>query len=382
MKKLFFPLLALLFLCGCAPLLPYREVSRLALVQTMGFDAAAAGSRISVCTGPGTEDVPSVRLAASGANIAEAERTAREDAAGKDLFFAHVRFAVLGERAAREGLLPVLDYFERSTEMRPDIPLFIVRGDSAESVVTGSADESYNISSLLNALTERTEHTGGVYPYTLLDLSERLARSGSALCCAIRLTDPSEDAPSAEEGALAVQEAGYAVFRGDALAGYLSESASLGANLLSGRAQGALLTLPLGDSGTVTAELLACGVSLAAETDEAGEPFLTVELAARAGITLASLTGRPPENALAQLNAALARQLRACVKETLESACAFRADFPELHRLFSRADARYAAWTPEELLSRVTVRVNVRAEAERSYDLDGFSAGEEGPAVE
>ena len=94
-------LAALALLSGCASLLHPRQVEDLQLIQTIGFDGGIGDMTVSVSSGEASEDAVSAQLAARGASIQTAVQRLQDFSPREELFFAHIRYAAVGEDCAR-----------------------------------------------------------------------------------------------------------------------------------------------------------------------------------------------------------------------------------------------------------------------------------------
>ena len=345
---------ALCLLTGCAGLLHGRELQELQPVQTLGFDGAP-GAVILSASDPGDgEQAPPVRLTARGPGVQAAAEALQTLAPREELFFAHVRFVLLGEAAARAGMGEVLDWFQRGTQTRLGLPVFVLRGGEARSLVDPPA-EAEDVSARLAALVRQGELRGEVRCFTLLDTARGLARSGAALCCA--LERPGEGGE--------LRAAGYAVIRNGALAGWLDQRESRGASLLLEQAGELCRELPDEQGGAVTVTLRSTEVRLAPRRADGG-PFLDVVLSARAGVAGMTEPGPLPPERLSALETLLAEELRSDAEAALAASCRLDADFLELGRRFPR-DGSFS-------LPGLRWTVRAEAEIERSYDIDGGPA--------
>ena len=363
--------MAPLLFTGCARLVHPREVEQLQLIQTLGYDSREGEITLSVSSGSGPAGESASLLAATGRSVTDAIRHLQAWSAREELFFAHVRFAAVGEEAAREGIEPLLDYLERSTQTPLDLPLFVVRGSTARSLVTGSADPEYEITALLSSLQRDAEQMGTVHCFSVLEVAQRLARSGTALCAAVKTAPVGPNVASAGEGALAVLQAGYAVLKDGALVGFLGPDAALGADLVLELAGQACYVLPWGETGRVTVELRREKAKLTPEWDAEGTLTAHIEVECRAGIVEADRAGMLDEAALGALSDALAAALNCQITAALEASRALDTDFLELYRRLGRASPRdFPGEEPPEFLSRLSWQVDVRAAIERSYDID------------
>jgi len=364
---------------GCGWPVHSREVEQLQLIQTLGCDVRGDGVTVSASSGPQPGGGEGVRLAAGGESIPAAIRNLQHWSAREELFFSHVRYAVLGEDAARRGAGPLLDYFERSTQTPMNLPLLVVRGGTARELVTASEDPDYEATVLLASLQRDTERMGTAHCFSVLDVARRLSRSGAALCCAVAAREPGGNVPSAGEGALPVVEAGYAVLREGRLAGFLNADESLGTDLLLGLAGAARYVLPR-DEGTVTVELRSAEAALTPRWDPDTGIVLDAELQVRAGVIHSDGADPGADGVLPELEQALARAVQLQAEAALEASRTLEADFLELAALTERKagglprGARAAGGFPP-----LTWQVRVQASVERSYDVYGAVpiAGEE-----
>ena len=135
-------LAALALLSGCASLLHPRQVEDLQLIQTIGFDGGIGDMTVSVSSGEASEDAVSAQLAARGASIQTAVQRLQDFSPREELFFAHIRYAAVGEDCARGGITPILDYFERGMQTQLSVPLFVVKGDSAYTLIAANGGEN------------------------------------------------------------------------------------------------------------------------------------------------------------------------------------------------------------------------------------------------
>lgn len=363
---------ALCLLAGCARLLTSREAEQLQLVQTMGFDAASPGVIVSVSSGRALGDTPTARIAARGDSIPEAVQSLQDWSAHEELFFAHTRYALIGEAMAKEGVEGILDYFERGTQTRLDLPLFVVRGAEARSLVTGSEDGEYEITALLSSLQREVEKLGTVHCFSLLDTAERLARSGTALCCALIGAEPGENAPSAGDGALAALAVGYAVLKDGALVGWLDSDAALGTDLLLGFSGSKTAVLPVGHGGTVTAEIRECRAELTPVWDDSGALTALWEVSCRAGIVGSDGCDPRAPGMEETLDRELSHWVGERIEKALDASQTLDADFTEVYRRLRRsAPEAFPRTAPGDFLRTLRQEVRLSAAVERSYDIGG-----------
>ena len=196
-KAMALMLAALLPLGGCSQTgsiyANFRAVEDLQLVQTFGFDWHDGEITITVSSGEETEKLPSSLLSASAPDIPQAIELLQDWSAREDLYFAHIRYVLVGEEAARHGLETLLDWFERGIQTRLDLPIFVVEGGTAKELISASADKLYEITAVLLSLERDVERRGKSWPFTLRELASRMSRSGAGLCTSVRMAEKAEN---------------------------------------------------------------------------------------------------------------------------------------------------------------------------------------------
>lgn len=191
-------------LCGCAGIYANtREVEQLLVIQTMGLDATDAGVSLSLASGAGVQAAGSPsRLHGTATSITSAIEQIRSLANEDDIFCSHISHVLIGEDAARQGIGSYLAYICRSPELRISVPLYVVRGATAEEAVLGVGNENYGICDALDSVDSDLRMRGDGHIFTAADIVGALAQNGSALICAV------EYAPSAEQNSIPVTGGG------------------------------------------------------------------------------------------------------------------------------------------------------------------------------
>ncbi len=388
MKRLFaagVAVAAALNLTACGSLRAnYREMEELLVLQTLGVDNAEGGGTVlslASCAASGKSAAP-VRMCLTGATVASAVERAQNYSFEETLFISHADAVVLGEAYAAAGAADCVDYITQSPRLRIDMPIYIVRGATAEEAVLNVGDGEAGISEILRGVREyyNTRARDGVF--TVADLTRDTLRHGSALVCALELT-PSDrhtpDASAADSGGgspdsgssggassaprLTAVAAGYAVMREMRLCGYISPEDSLGVGFLRGRVgqsdvtvtdrRGELVTLEINDGECDIAPRFASDGSLS-----------RVDIAARVNATVLQADGSADFADVAYIDY-LTAQLESVVSErigrVLRLAQGLKADFVGLGAAVERAAP--AAYSPDapfyELLPTLELRVSV-----------------------
>lgn len=184
---------ALPALSGCSSIYSnYREIQQLMVVQTMGIDREKGGVQVSMAAAAEASGGGPRRMNAQGSTITAAIDRAYKLSYEEEIFFSHVNHLLVGEAAAEEGLDAFLDYVSQSPTMRIDIPLYIVRGSTANQAVMEVGDSSKGISEVMQTVHESFASPSNSRVFTVADTINSLLRYGSALVCAVECVPSSE----------------------------------------------------------------------------------------------------------------------------------------------------------------------------------------------
>lgn len=234
--KIFPMLLSVLLLTGCSGLPAAREMGDMALLRTLGVDAAEAGVAVTGSTGPRArglqaEGEPSLVLAAERDSLSGA-CLAMQGQSGSFVFFGYVDQLLLGEELAKQGITPVLDYFARDGELGLGARIWLVKDASAREAIETGGEEG--VEQRLETLRADGRMGIAALPRTAGEVYTDLLELGSAYLPAL--------SPAGAETAQ-LTERGYAILKGDALAGFLEGEEALGLELLAGGPVGHVLAV-------------------------------------------------------------------------------------------------------------------------------------------
>ncbi len=253
----------LLSLSGCSGIYSnFRKLERLLVIQTMGIDFAEEGVGISLASGAKSDGSSPVRLFSTGVSVTSAVAHILSYSQEQELFLSHTSHVVLGEEAAKNGINGYLSYICRSPNLRTDIPLYIVKGGTAQEAVMQVGDGSKGISEVLEAVRANVDERGDSKAFSASDLLRDLERNGSGLVCAIECSPSIQEGGTKQEGgsgsssgtdsaespdstggsgsgeekqekqALTAAAVGYGVIRGDRLCAYIDKEQAIGVGLL------------------------------------------------------------------------------------------------------------------------------------------------------
>ena len=254
----------LLSLSGCSGIYSnFRKLERLLVIQTMGIDSAEEGVGISLASGAKSDGSSPVRLFSTGVSITSAIAHILSYSQEQELFLSHTSHVVLGEEAAKNGINGYLSYICRSPNLRTDLPLYIVKGGTAQEAVMQVGDGSKGISEILEAVRANVDERGDSKAFSASDLLRDLERNGSGLICAIECSPSIQEGGEKQEGsggsssgtdsaespdttgasgggekqdqekqAITVAAVGYGVIQGDKLCAYIDKEQAIGVGLL------------------------------------------------------------------------------------------------------------------------------------------------------
>ena len=206
---------ALPALSGCSSIYSnYREIQQLMVVQTMGIDREKGGVQVSMAAAAEASGGGPRRMSAQGSTITAAIDRAYKLSYEEEIFFSHVIHLLVGEAAAEEGLDAFLDYVSQSPTMRIDIPLYIVRGSTANQAVMEVGDSSKGISEVMQTVHESFASPSNSRVFTVADTINSLLRYGSALVCAVECV-PSSESVSPGKAESEQQSSGQSVQGGE-----------------------------------------------------------------------------------------------------------------------------------------------------------------------
>ena len=395
----------LLSLSGCSGIYSnFRELERLLVIQTMGIDFAEEGVGISLASGAKSDGSSPVRLFSPGVSVTSAVAHILSYSQEQELFLSHTSHVVLGEEAAKNGINGYLSYICRSPNLRTDIPLYIVKGGTAQEAVMQVGDGSKGISEVLEAVRANVDERGDSKAFSASDLLRDLERNGSGLVCAIECspsiqeggtkqedgigsssgTDSAESPDSTggsgsgeekqEKQALTAAAVGYGVIRGDRLCAYIDKDQAIGVGLL--------LNI-VGISDIVVKDRYATPVTL--ELDQGGSVIKPVwaedgslemlDIQIKAAANIAEIGGgghfgEPDyeDYLTAQLETAVSER----VSSVIQLSKTLQADFLGLGNIVEMDDAeKYRALGGDfaSLLPGLTVRISVSGQIKHTNDI-------------
>ena len=343
----------------------FREVEQLLVVQTLGLDGQEGGVSLSLAA-KGDSEQGVRRMKAPGSSVTAALDRVRSAIYEEELFYAHAERLLVGEKTAEAGLEGFLTWLERSPEMRLDLPVYVVRGDTAERALLEVGDAQHGICDAMDSADRAARLRGDCALTSAADILRDNARFGSALVCALDLR-PAAEQGGGEGGSLTAVPAGFAVLREGRLVRFLNTEQAIAAGILKN--QIGLSEITVSDRRGKPAVLeLKEGRSRIRPVWEGGTlSGLQVEVELRASVAETAGDTADTDELAARLEEKLASAVSAC----LQASSSLRADFLGLAAVVERDDpARFRALTEPfpDLLPQLQLEVTVRSTLDHEAD--------------
>ncbi|WP_227937544.1 Ger(x)C family spore germination protein [Alkalihalobacillus deserti] len=246
MKKLVIVLFCLLLVTGCWD---RRELTEIGIVSALAIDKNPDTGDFEITSlfiRPSAESTqtpsperPFLLVTTTGKTIIEAIRKSSQTT-DREGFFAHNKVIIINEQIAKEGLIPVMDTFQRGKDIRGYVWLCIAKGTEAKNVLQIKSDNISRIpANYLNSLIENAEEEAAkinFLTYNKEALSEEKDPVAGVLSIEKIEKEPFER----------VKFSGGAVFQKDKLKGFLTERETRGYHFVTGEgpANQGVISLP------------------------------------------------------------------------------------------------------------------------------------------
>lgn len=357
-------------LTGCGSLYAQRrEVEQLKVMETLGLDPAPGGVVLSLASSSGVGDGKALCYSAAGASCSDAMERLRSRSLEELLFCGHLQHILIGEEAARQGLDGLLAFACRSSDLRLDMPLYLVLGTSAGETMRSIGVGEKNIADALTALENEREAASRLS--TAGTILRDLERQGSSLARTLRVLDAAEEDP---DGAKAVVPEGYGVLVGGKLAATIGPEDALAVQLLTDALSPCPLVVYDREGHAVTLEVQDGSRALRPVWDENGV-LSGLDVAVEVGAAVLEIDGFEQvadEQVLRDLNARMETEISRRLGNVLRLSRRLEADFLGLGRLLEQqapGRCRGLDQTLGPLLPALSLSVSVRGEIRHSHDI-------------
>lgn len=239
MKKAILPALMavlLTFLTGCGGFIysDYRSTEGIELIRAMGIDYDRGKIKITACSGEGADGSAPKLIMGEAQTMDMALSQVQKNTAKEEAVFSHTEYLVIGEEAARHGIQGYLDYVERSAQMQIKTALLVVKGQTAEEMLSGVLSNKISAPDILTSLEAYMEDASVGTMFTCQEIAVGLAERGGALACAVELTRSGEESEDKPEKM--ISPSGYAVIKEGKLEDFIDLDTAIGVAALLGEA--------------------------------------------------------------------------------------------------------------------------------------------------
>lgn len=376
MKKLLLTIIIIvgsLNLSGCAGSIysQYREIEQMRVIQTMGIDKAENGVKLSLASAgsKNSNTVPAI-LSGTGKSISTALQRIRNYSCEESLFCAHVGHILIGEDAAKSGIENILSYICHSSEIRVDLPVYVLINSPAHKAMNEVGNENKSVTEILQAVQSALNERGESHLFTAAEIIRSIERNGSALVCALEYATASEN--DAENTAAIY---GYGIFKDYSLVQLIDKEASIGVGFLLNKLGICELIVKDINGNNVALEINRGKSKVSPIWNDNGElKGLDVQAEVSAAVLEISGKGsdlddpRYEDQLIAQLEAEISKR----ISSVLQLSKKLGADFLDLSgKVQYAAPGKYrkAVTDFEYLLPNLEISISVKGKLSHTYDI-------------
>lgn len=272
MKRLFLLslLFALLNFTGCKNYgYETQEIKDITFVRIVGIDKVLQNDAVRLTITSKQSEIPSdtqlkqqyYTVNTEGETVFDAVRKL-SSYSDKKPYWGHVDFLIVGEEAAKDGIVKYLDFFLRYHQFRSNMKILIAVSNTAEKIIESASTSNDFISDRLSALFKGIKSTSVAADIPLHKVIWMFGkRQSSAYIPCIKLTDvilKDEE----EQGKSDIILEGFAVFKGDKLFDYIFSDRAKALNFMTGNFQSGIIVVKDKKGGKVSLEIIETKTSL------------------------------------------------------------------------------------------------------------------------
>ncbi|HBW35227.1 Ger(x)C family spore germination protein [Desulfosporosinus sp. BICA1-9] len=273
-------ILLLAMLTGCWN---RRELTALSIVQAMGIDRTE-NNEISLTfqlllpgelkvKGGGGKGVSIVT--STGETLFDALRNAALESDRK-LYGGHIKVVVIGEEAAKAGIIPLLDFARRDHEWRELPYFFIARGGTAKDIIKGEHEQEKIPAKAMESLAKATKATSKLPKVNLHEVLKTLSsKTTDMIAPGIQVIEKKID--NKTKKIIELDET--AIFKKDKLVGWFDWTETRGLLWILGEVKSGIIVVesPKDEKKKVSLEILRASSKVKPEITD-GKLMITVEV--------------------------------------------------------------------------------------------------------
>jgi len=250
------------------------QIKDIEFIRAVGIDKNDGNIRLTIATQRiisgggrgGSEQKQSDIMCSEGETGFEAIRNFWSHSE-KRPFFGHLEYILIGEEAAKDGLLKYLDFFTRDPEIRLNLDVFIVKGAEAGDVIRqGNTSDKF----VFDRLEGIKRHHWGLSMINEVELMEVMYILDtdylSLYVPCVKLLMKTESTTDGNKG-MDIALEGFGVFEGDRLAGYLEREMARGLNFLKNKVKSGVMSVKSRKGEKVGLEIIS--------SDRKMKPYIT-----------------------------------------------------------------------------------------------------------
>lgn len=377
-----FSIIGSIVMTGCKIVFPSpTQIQDIEFIRAVGIDKAPGDKvKLTIATqrivsgggGGGSEQKISEIVRSEGRTGFEAARNFW-GYSEKRPFFGHLEYILIGEEAAKDGILKYLDFFTRDPEDRLNLNVFVVKGtDAGEMVRQGNTRDKF----VFDRLEGIKEHYWGLSMINRVDLMEIMyildTEYLSLYIPCVKLTEKTENSDGHNEG-MDIALEGFAIFEGDRLAGYLEREMARGLSFLRNMAKSGVLNVRARNGSMVALELISSNRKMKPELMD-GELRVAIEIDLKCNIAeIQSSEGVFDHESLRYLEEQSNQLIMDEVMKVIEFAREKRLDcFAAGDAVMHKYPCKWEDYLEKnwrDIFSEIDFEVTVRTNVSRTYDI-------------
>ncbi len=367
---------ALIFLCGCSSqniYLDYREIDLLELIQTIGFDYEDSQITATIASGITRENPKPTILYESADTATLALKKLQSYTEPKYIFFSHMENILIGKEAAEHSFGELMDFVQRTVDMRLDASLFILNEGKAKDTILNTTGDNAAINELLNSLKKDVTLLSEGHVFSFGDIASALAYNGCAIVSAIETVPKKEPLETGSDFTIA--SSGYAIIKEGRLTGFIDEDCAKGVNLLTNQMKTDFTELDDGKGGSISLKLTFESTDITPIYD--GNSLECVDISVKLHAQIEELQN-PIDiydpTTLSAYEDQLSQKEKSFIQAAIAASQSMAADFMQFEKILHiknpvKFEKIQSSW--KDVFPTLNFNVSVSSTIDRTYDIGG-----------
>ncbi len=289
-KKMILLMVTCFFVINLTACWDNRDLTEMGIATAVGFDQTEGGDiEVTVqlvkpgvikAKAQGSPEESFWGVSATGQTVFSALRNL-VTTVNREIFLAHIELMVIGEELARDGIIDVIDFFEREHESNRRASVIIARGIKAREILAAKS-ELENIPAIhITSTLENNTAVAKMVNIQFIDLIKCLNAPGYSPAIGVIQHRKREDNPAEKLKIKDLEVEGAAVFKKDQLIGWLDPIETRGLIFARDQVQTGIINTdnPLERGKKVSCEVVRSNGTIDVELKQ-GKPLLIIEVKA------------------------------------------------------------------------------------------------------